>query len=359
MRQKKIFFNYATVGPLNKKAFKAVKKFLDEFVKIGPPQILEKYDQYFYLLTREASRLLHCNPEEIVFTKNTTEGIIIASETLPLSADDEILLVENEYPANLLPWLKKKKDGVIVKVVRGSDNQEAFKNLLKSITPKTRAVSVSWGQYYDGFMPDMELLSETCRKNNTFLVVDAVHRVGARQIDLSKIHIDFLACGGQKHIGALPGTGFLYVNNKTLNKLKNFKVGIRSVRHFDSNGYTLKGSAERFLDGTQNLAGLVSLVYAIKDINEQGISKIEKKNLSLLKSFKKILCENNLPFVDYMDQANILSLKVQNSEALDKYLRSKNIYIKAVKGVARISFSHTSSIKNFKTLIQSIKKSPN
>jgi len=261
----------------------------------------------------------------------------------------------NEYPANLLPWLKKRRDGIIVKLIDAKDNRHAFYKLLENITTKTRVVSISWGQYYDGFFADLELLSKVCKENNAFLVVDGVHGVGSRKIDLQKVNIDILSCGGQKEIGAVVGIGFIYVNKNTLGKLLDFKIGIRSVTNFDKSGYELKKDATRFYDGTQNILGIVSLYAALKDINDTGIGVIEKKNINLLNEYKTILRDNNIVFIDYKNQADILSLKVPKPEALTAFLREKNIYVKTVKNALRISFSHHCNVEDFLVLVKHIR----
>lgn len=351
----KIFFNYATVGLLNMSAYKAVLKFLAEYYYMGPPEVLEKYENHINKMASEASVLLNCSPDEITYIKNTSEGIIIASEALPINSGDQIILMSGEYPANFLPWLKKKKDGAEVKIIKTKNSELAYKKLIKSITQKTKVVSISWGQCYDGFLPNLKKLSEICQKNSAFLVVDGVHGVGTRVLDLQKTNIDIMSCGGQKNFGSLVGSGFLYINKKTISKLKDFKVSIQSVKSFDLNSYILKDTAGRFQDGTQNFAGIVSMHASIKSINRIGINKIEQKNIALLKIYKKILKENKILFLDYESQANIISLKVSDPKSLTLFLRKQGIYIKAVKDVARISFSYKSTITEFKNTVKFIK----
>ena len=336
-------------------AHRAASDFLNDYLHIGPPEVLEKYDIYSTKLASETAKLLNCSADEITYIKNTTEGIIIASESLPLEFGDEVLLMGQEYPANILPWLKKKKDGLNVKILSEEKNDLAFSKLIESITPKTKVVSISWGQYYDGYLPDLQLLSKVCKENNVFLVIDGVHGIGTRKIDLQKIHVDILSCGGQKTIGALPGIGFMYINKSTLSKLNDFKVGIRSVKNFDFEGYEIKDVAERFQDGTQNLIGVVSLYAAIRHINALGIENIEKKNLKLLSIYKKILYKNKIEFIDHKNQANIISLKVSNPVGLVHFLRQHGVYIKTVKDVARISFTHSSNVKDFNVVVKHIR----
>jgi selenocysteine lyase/cysteine desulfurase len=252
----------------------------------------------------------------------------------------------NEYPANLLPWIKKRKDGVKVKIIGGRDNAKSFNELIAAIGPRTKAISISTAQSYDGYMFNLEMLSNLCRQKDIFLVLDAVQSIGNRKLDLQKTPCDFLVCGGQKYLQAGMGSGFLYVSRRVMPKLKDYKVGIRSMQEFDEQSYSLKPGAERFQDGTQNLASLVSLTAALRKVNEAGIDKIEARNRELLRQIKKCFEGYDIPFVDHGDnQGNIVSMPVSNPQGLFEYLKERNIYIKPMKDVARLSFIHETKLQ--------------
>lgn len=347
----KIFFSYATVAQLGEPAYKAAMEFLQEFYQIGPPEVLYKYDHYSQYLSEEAAKLLNCDPEEITTIKNTSEGINIASEALPLNSDDEVLVLGNEYPANLLPWLKKKKDGIRVTVINGDDNEQAFNSLVQSVNPSTKVISISSAQYYDGYMADLKQLSDICRQNEIFLVIDAVQSIGVRKFDLRATPVDFLVCGGQKYLQAGMGSGIMYVNKNTISQLRDTKVGIRSMKEFTQDGYTLKDTAERFQDGTQNLAGIVALHAAIKHVNSIGIEYIEHENTKLLNEIKNCLNNYDIPFIDHGDhQSNIVSMRISNPQDLFEYLKHHSIYIRPTKDVARLSFIHESRIEDVEAM---------
>lgn len=352
---RKLFFSYTTVSPMCEPSYKAVQEFLHEFYAVGPPEVLYKYDGIYEDLGTEAAKLLNCDPSEITYLKNTTEGINIASEALPLSKGDEVLVLANEYPANLLPWLKKRKDGITVTLIEGRDNKKAFESLVNAIGPSTRAISISSSQCYDGYMFDLPLLSKICQDRDIFLVLDAVQSVGVRKIDLQKTPVDFLLCGGQKYLRAGMGIGFMYVSKRVLSKLNDTRVGVRSMQHFDESSYTLKLSAHRFQDGTQNLAGLVALIAALKHVNEIGIENIEKRNLELLRDIKVCLIKHNIPFINHgKRQGNIVALPVGDPLALFEYLKTRNVYIKPIKDVARLSFIHETSMVDVEIAAQHI-----
>lgn len=348
---KRIFFGHGTVGLMGKEAHAAALTFLNEYFTIGPPDVLSRYEPYPNKLRDEVAHMLHCDSREITYIKNTTEGINIATEALPLQVGDEVLVLGNEYPAGILPWLKKRKDGIDVQIISGLDNEKAFEELMQRISAKTRAISISWAQYYDGYMSDLDRLSSVCRKFGIFLVVDAVQAVGVRELSLQKTPVDILVCGGQKYLGSIMGIGFMYVNTKIMRSLKDTKVGIRSMKRFHENSYELKDGAERFEDGTQNLLGIVALHAAIKQINAIGVPVIEEKSLALLAAFKMLLRKNGIPFIDHKRQSNIISLRIDHAEEFCTYLRESNIIIKPIKDVARISFVHTSTLADFTVLV--------
>ena len=352
VKNRKIYLNYAGLGTLEKSDYLTLRKFLDEYFSVGPPEVIEKYREYINKLRKEISLLLNCTEKEIIYTKNTTEGVIIASEALPLVRGDEVLLLENEYAANKVPWLKKKKDGLEIKVVNNTNTKEAFNTLLKQISPKTKTIAISSVQYYDGYQCDLKLLSDICRTKGIFLVVDGIQEVGTRVIDLQKTPIDILLCGGHKHLNSIVGVGFMYISKEIMHRLKDTKVGIRSVKAMNNDGYILKDDAGRFEDGTPNLFGILSLYLSVKRINEIGIVKIEKRNLLLLLNLKTQLRHNHIPFINYQTQGNLIALKISNPSGLYQFLRSNSIYVKRIKDIVRVSISHRSSIKDFEYFIK-------
>lgn len=347
----KKLFNYATVAPMSRAAYEAARTFMEDFFLYGPPEVLYRYDSIADNVSTEAARLVNCEAAEITYLKNTTEGIIMASEALPLHRGDEVLVLGNEYPANLLPWLRKRHDGVSVKVISGRDNEAAFGRLFESIGPHTKVISMSSAQQYDGFMPALGLLSTVCHALGIFLVIDAVQHIGARTIDLAKTPVDILVCGGQKYLRAGMGIGFMYVNRNVMPVLRDCKAGIRSVERFDESSYVLKSTAARFQDGTQNVVGLVALHAALREINTVGMDTIEQKNLELLAGIKAILQGHGLEFIDHgAQQSNIVSMQIPDPTGLFGFLLERGVYIKAVQDVARLSYIHESTLDDVEVL---------
>src|SRR4051812_47395166 len=124
--RRSVYFNYAGVARIPFDLFLGLMKFIVDYYFFGPPRVILKYDTYIPLLSEELAKLLSCDSGELAYIKNTTEGIILAAETLPLVAGDEILVMQCEYPANFIPWLKKRKDGMDVRIIEGNGSEASF-----------------------------------------------------------------------------------------------------------------------------------------------------------------------------------------------------------------------------------------
>lgn len=356
---KKIFFSFATVATEDPEVHEAILDYEDHFFHVGPPESLRKYEPCALELSEQVATLINCAPDEVTFTKNTSDGIIIATEALPLNAGDEVLVLENEYRANLVPWLKKRKDGIQVRIIEGHDNVKATEALIAAVGERTKAIGISWIQYSDGYITDLECISRLCVERGIYLVLDAVQGVGVRKLDLQKTPVSLATCGGQKYLRAGPGTGFLYVNHEIMPQLRDVHVGIRSVVQADRNGYILSEGAARFQDGTMNIEGIVALLAAVKHLNREGMENIERRNLELLHTFKRCLTDNGIKYVDHQDrQGNIITLQIDGAESLVKYLEDKHIYIRYLRDInaARISFHYTSTVEDFRELVKGIRE---
>ncbi|HVN26475.1 MAG TPA: aminotransferase class V-fold PLP-dependent enzyme [Candidatus Paceibacterota bacterium] len=358
-RERPISFYYATVAPLSEAALEAGREYLEAYGRDGSPEILFEYERRRCVIegiAHEAATLLHCDPSEITFIPNTTYGINVASHALPLGPGDEIVVQTNEYKSNFWPWIEKReRDGCVVREIAARDNAQGFEDLCAAIGPATKAVAVSWIQYYDGFVSDLDRLSRLCREYGAYLVVDAVQGLGVRELDLAKTRIDILAAGGQKYLCAGPGGGILYVNRETMPSLRDTFVGIRSIDSDAHGAYLLKPGADRFLTGTVDMQAAVQLHAALRETNETAITAIESRNHWLLHEFKAALEINGIPYINHGErQGNIISLTVPDPKGLVDFLAEDRIYIKQIADVARLSFHHTSTLADFEELVERI-----
>jgi selenocysteine lyase/cysteine desulfurase len=143
---------------------------------------------------------------------------------------------------------------------------------------RTRVVAVSAVQFFSGARADLAALGAYCRERNILLAVDAIQAIGHLPIDVTAMNIDVLATGGQKSLLALTGAGFLYVRNEAVETMQPNHIGPNAVdgwEHWLDYDLTPRPGAIRFLMGTPNVPGMLSILSSLTLINELGRENID------------------------------------------------------------------------------------
>lgn len=229
-----------------------------------------------------AAQLVGATPCEIALTQNTSFGLNAAACALPLRAGDVVLLSDREFPANVYPWLRLAREGVRVELAPcGPEGWPDEEYLLDRVRlPRVRVLAISFVQYASGYRADIRRLGEACRSTDTYFVVDAIQGVGHVPLDLRTVHVDLLACGGQKWLLSPWGTGFLFVRSDLVRMLEPAVTGWMAFEGTDNlhqlAGYdlTLRADAKRFELNTLPFQDFVGLLRSIELLQDVGVDRI-------------------------------------------------------------------------------------
>jgi selenocysteine lyase/cysteine desulfurase len=216
---------------------------------------------------RKIGLLIGAAAEEIALTVNTGFGISVAARALPLEPGDIVLVSDREFPANVYPWMRLGDRGVTMELVPTTAEgwPDEARLLERLADPRVRVLAVSLVQFSSGYLVDLERLSAATRATGAYLVVDAIQGVGQLPLDVSRVEVDLLACGGQKWLLSPWGSGFLYVRRALIPRLEPAITGWLAFEGTDdlsrltSYDCTLRADARRFELMTlpyQDFAGL-------------------------------------------------------------------------------------------------------
>jgi len=235
----------------------------------------------------------------------------------------------------------------------------------KQIDENTRAIIVDQVHFLSGFRLDLKELGDLAAKHNLFFIVDGIQALGAASVNLQKTNVHFYTAGGMKWLLGPMGTGFLYVNQNILDKLKIYHVGWLSVDFDDlSSLYPIKpltNSARRFERANFNLIGLYGLLESLKIMKEIGKEEIEKIILSKTKQFinrlKLLNCEILTP-EDDKKRAGIVSFRVSDIESKEVYekLEKKKIICSLREGWIRISIHFFNTEEELDKVLEVVNK---
>lgn len=260
-----IYLNHAAISPFSTH----VVAVLDDYIR---QRHLDEIENYHFMLPRIAelrerlAALIRGQAADIAFVPNTSFGLNLLASGLDWRPGDRILLNTLEFPANVYPFLHCQRLGVEVDFVKPRENYLiTLEDIAAAITPRTRLLSISYVQFLTGQRHDLIALGELCRQHGMLFCVDVIQGLGAADLDVQAMQIDFVAAGGHKWLMGPQGQGFVYIRPELLEQLTPAMVGWLSVQNpWQMLDYdlTLRPDAARFETGTFNALGLSGMLAA-------------------------------------------------------------------------------------------------
>jgi len=260
-----IYLDHAATGPLSTPARDAVQSYLDELNRTEPNNYV-RMEPVLVRARERLGRMIGATFDRVEFAPNTSYAINVLAQGLDWQQGDRVAVPACEFPANVMPWKGLANQGVEVDFIPDDDGVFSVDDVERALTPKTRVLAVSWVQFLSGFRCDLNALSALCREQGVLLALDAIQGLGALRLDVAATPVDFLACGAQKWLMGLPGTGFFYVTKELQDRLRPIRGWLNGPVDFDdllTFDETLHDDAQRFRLGTLDLGGLAALDAAI------------------------------------------------------------------------------------------------
>ena len=272
------FDNAATSKPKPECVYKAFEYYVRE---IGTSPGRGSYD-----LAVQASRMLYQarktvaaffgvhNPDNVVFTKNSTEAINFFFNGY-LKKGDHVIISPFEHNAVLRPLHTLKERGIIdYTVLPESILYDCASDIDRYIKSNTALVALTLASNLTGQIVFSKTLAAKVRNSGVPVFVDASQGAGKKMINMSLDEIDYLAFTGHKDLLALPGVGG-FVSNQEL-RIQPFIQGGTGL-HGDNyvNPQTFPDSYEA---GTLNMPAIWSLKTSLEFITENLDSIIQKES---------------------------------------------------------------------------------
>lgn len=325
---------------------------------------------------KAAANYLNCSPENIVFTKGTTDSLnLIANHySSVLTKDDTILLTEMEHHANILPWqnLAQRTGAKIIYASVNSTGElclDEIKSLLKDHSIKV--FSLCHVSNTLGTLNPLDDIASLCEESNCELVVDGAQAVTILKPNLSDLKTSFYAFSAHKIFGPF-GVGILYM--KDPEKVALYQHGGGIITSVDFNSADFISGPQKFEAGTPNISGVIALTDIFNFLDWLDFKSVRKEESDLLNytstELSKIEGYEEVGSSD--SRVNILSFNFKRvhpndlCELLDEQgvaLRSGHhctqplLKKMGLSGCARASFSIYNSKADADKLIEAVKKS--
>jgi len=238
-------------------------------------------------------------PEEIVFTKNTTEGINLVINSIGLNKGDIVLTTDKEHNSVLLPvQFAVKKFGVKHEIVKSNpDNTFNLEQYIEKINKNVKLVCMVHTSNIDGVTNPEKEIVKIAKENDALVLLDAAQSAPRMEINVKKLGVDFLTFSGHKICGP-SGTGILYGKYELLEKMEPFIVGGDTIFNSTYTTHHFEKAPVKFEAGLQNYAGIMGLGEALKYVKSIGMDNIQKHDNKLNEFITDaLLTENNISVI--------------------------------------------------------------
>jgi cysteine desulfurase/selenocysteine lyase len=249
----------------------------------GIHQLSQKASEEYELAHRKVAQLLNAeSSDQVVMTRNTTEGLNMVANGLKWTKCDKIVTTMMDHHSNFIIWQRvKQRHGVRLETVK--PNEQGLFDLAdfeKAIDDSTKLVAFPHVSNAVGSIVPAHDIVKIAAEKGALTVIDAAQSVPHMKVDVREIGCDFLAFSGHKMCGPT-GSGGLYIRKGLAEEIEPTYIGGGTIKDVSANEYELTEGWRRFEAGTPAIAEGIGLGRAAEYVAQLGMENIREHELRL------------------------------------------------------------------------------
>ena len=246
---------------------------------------VEATDKYEKARAKVALFINSPSPEEVIWTRNTTEAINLVAQTWAsanLKAGDEILLTEMEHHSNLVPWQQvAQQTGAVLRFIPITEEFTLdLADLDGLLTSKTRLLAMTMMSNVLGTITPAKELTAAAHRVGAAVLLDAAQWVPHVPTDVQDLECDFMAFSAHKMCGPT-GIGVLYAQRSALEEMDPFLTGGEMVKEVWLDRADWNDLPMRFEAGTPNIADAIAMGAAVDYLSGLGMDRVRQHEMQL------------------------------------------------------------------------------
>lgn len=217
------------------------------------------------------------SPDEVVFTKNSTEAINLVAHSYAqrLGPGDEVVISEMEHHSNLVPWqLLCERTGATLRWFGVTDDGRLDESQ-PVITERTKIVSVVHMSNILGTINDVSRIVARAHEVGAVVLLDCSQSVPHLPVDVQALGADFIAFTGHKMCGPT-GIGVLWGRYDLLAGMPPFLGGGSMIETVTLERTTFAAPPARFEAGTPPIAEAIGLGAAAEYLSALDMREIHR-----------------------------------------------------------------------------------
>jgi selenocysteine lyase/cysteine desulfurase len=333
-----IYLDHAAMSPLPKRVLNSVQDFHILRQQKGP-----NFTGFWHNVEEvrgKIAALIGGEADEIAFVPNTSTGLNIAAQGLPLESGQNVIISDIEFPSNVYPWLNLKHKNIETRFVPNQKGAIPVSEIEKLIDSRTKVISLSFVEAGNGYINDLKQLSKLCKERNIYFVVDAIQGLGVQPLDVKELQIDILTSGFFKWLFGPDGIGFVYCSQEILADLKPVFVswtGMNDKFNYTDYNFKFHTSARCLEVGNMNFSAIKGVGTALDLIQEIGLLKINQRVMELsaylregLASIRGARCLSEFPVAN---RSQITLVGCDKVDDVFSCLQKQNIIVNKRQGL--------------------------
>ncbi|MGZ3547064.1 MAG: cysteine desulfurase [Vulcanimicrobiaceae bacterium] len=234
----------------------------------------------------KVAAFLNVEPEEVIWTRNTTEAINLVSYTWGLAnlgPGDAIVTTQIEHHSNLVPWqMLAQKTGAQLRFIRVDDRGVHVLDDLDELLKGAKLVALSHVSNTLGTIAPLDIIIRKAHAAGARVLVDGAQAAPNLPLDLKALDADFYAISAHKMCGPT-GIGVLYGKRELLEAMPPFLTGGDMIRKVGYEHTTFNDLPWKFEAGTSNIADAIAFGSAVDYLTGVGMDWVREHERALMR----------------------------------------------------------------------------
>ncbi len=292
VRDRCLYLDHAALSPLPRPVAAVMRE------RISQRETGGRLDEEVWLQQEMTCRhlgagLTGASPEDVSLVGSTSLGLGMVAQGLEWHEGDEVVVGDEEFAANVAPWLALERRGVAVRRFPQPGGRIRIEDVAAVIGPATRIVAVSWVSFHTGWVAPLAQLGALCQENGAFLVVDAVQGLGILPMDMRALGVDALVAGAHTWLLGPQGIALLITRPVFRSQLRPALAGWRNVELPPGDQFLEELHApvdgRRFEPGTVDGVAVAGLAEALDLLVQVGPEVVQARVEMLVRQLMRIL----------------------------------------------------------------------
>lgn len=252
----------------------------------GVYEIAARATDAFEAARGKVAGFLNAQPQEIVWTRNTTEAINLVSYSWGLAnlrKGDAILTTQIEHHSNLVPWqLLAQQTGAELRFIPVDDRGVHVLDDLDTLLDGCKLVALSHVSNTLGTIAPLDVIIPKAHAAGAVVLADGAQAAPNMPVDLRALDVDFYAISAHKMCGPT-GIGVLFGKRALLEAMPPFLTGGDMIRKVEYTHTTFNELPWKFEAGTSNIADAIAFGTAIDYLSGIGMEWVREHERSVMR----------------------------------------------------------------------------